>query len=127
MSTKAICEFSGAFVCGLVEGKPKADACKAGAEGKFCFHQMSGILRSCGSDADCKKKPCCSLGKKMFTDMCDDADTAKLEAQVTALKASGQCAESDCYSAGSAMSAGAPSDSLPYTPTRIDVFSQSLP
>ena len=68
-------------------------------------------MRSCGSDADCKKKPCCSFAKKMLTDLCDDVDTAKLEAQIATLKADDQCAESDCHSAGSAMSAGAPSDS----------------
>ena len=111
MYTKSICEFSGAFLCEMMEGKPKADFCNAGAEGGFCFYQMSASMRSCGSDADCKKKPCCSFAKKMLTDLCDDVDTAKLEAQIATLKADDQCAESDCHSAGSAMSAGAPSDS----------------
>jgi hypothetical protein len=101
---------AGPMSCELIGGKPKADFCNAEtnkAGGGFCGYLKSSIMRSCGSDADCKKKPCCSFQKKMMTDMCDGVDTTKLEAQIASLKAGDQCADSDC-SAGSAMSAGAP-------------------
>jgi hypothetical protein len=111
MYSKSTCEMAGPMTCELIGGKPKADFCNAEtnkAGGGFCGYLKSSIMRSCGSDADCKKKPCCSFQKKMMTDMCDGVDTTKLEAQIASLKAGDQCADSDC-SAGSAMSAGAPS------------------
>ena len=111
MYSKSTCEMAGPMACEMIGGKPKADFCNAEtnkAGGGWCGYLQSSLLRSCGSDADCKKKPCCSFQKKMMTDMCDGVDTTKLEAQIATFKEGDQCADSDC-SAGSAMSAGAPS------------------
>ena len=74
-------------------------------------------MRPCGSDDDCKH-PCCSQQKKWVTDMCDDVDTAMLDALITRLKTGDQtlmmCDDSDCYDSYS--SGGESSDKGMRTP-----------
>ena len=103
--TKELCELSGPHIgpfgiCEDAGGTPKASFCDASAERGLCPYLKSQKMRPCGSDDDCKL-PCCSQQKKWVTDMCDDVDTARLDALITRLKTGDQilmmCDDSDCY------------------------------
>jgi len=128
--TKEFCELAGPHIgplgiCEDVGGTPKASFCNANATRGICPYLKSQKMRPCGSDDDCKH-PCCSQQKKWVTDMCDDVDTAMLDALITRLKTGDQilmmCDDSDCYDSygnSSSSSGSAPAPNLGPGPNAV--------
>jgi len=54
----------------------------------------------CDVTADCGKKPCCSSEKDIVKKYCKDTKSDMIDTYIAGLKTAKQCADSDCYSAG---------------------------
>ena len=102
--------------CSALGGTEKSDFCK---QGGMCSLFAVGVAStSCLSASDCtvttpSKKPCCSLFKGLYNDVCTGADSAKVDEIVKVAKASGTCVDTDCIATSSAFSLRA---LAPYTP-----------